>query len=219
MQGNIWLRYVSSHHERVSTGLNPGHKIAHLSFHPPLHLENLAREVLARDQQMDPNQLYLASGEDLEVDWDRIAGLDRRLDPTSSQFDFEAWSRAVTSFRRHFKLTRPARAALLFRNLTVRGNGPRFAVQETVGSMLLSGFGITKLFRKRRCRTILGGVDGVIHKGELLLVLGRPGSGCSTFLKTITGEVDGLEVAKESAVQYSGGFPTGVAAGGRTSPV
>ncbi|KAF5580877.1 ATP-binding protein multidrug cassette transport [Fusarium subglutinans] len=34
-------------------------------------------------------------------------------------------------------------------------------------------------------RTILDGFSGVVKPGEMLLVLGRPGSGCSTFLRTI----------------------------------
>ncbi|QGI71281.1 hypothetical protein CEK26_003618 [Fusarium fujikuroi] len=34
-------------------------------------------------------------------------------------------------------------------------------------------------------RTILDGFSGVVKPGEMLLVLGRPGSGCSTFLRTV----------------------------------
>jgi len=35
-------------------------------------------------------------------------------------------------------------------------------------------------------KTILHGIDGVVHAGEMLLVLRRPGSGCST-LKNLAG--------------------------------
>ncbi|KAF6512916.1 hypothetical protein HZS61_007722 [Fusarium oxysporum f. sp. conglutinans] len=34
-------------------------------------------------------------------------------------------------------------------------------------------------------KTILNGFSGVVKPGEMLLVLGRPGSGCSTFLRTV----------------------------------
>jgi ATP-binding cassette, subfamily G (WHITE), member 2, SNQ2 len=34
-------------------------------------------------------------------------------------------------------------------------------------------------------RPILNGFSGIVKPGEMLLVLGRPGSGCSTFLRTI----------------------------------
>jgi len=35
-------------------------------------------------------------------------------------------------------------------------------------------------------------------------VLGRPGSGCSTFLKTICGELSGLDLDDSSVVEYNG---------------
>lgn len=34
-------------------------------------------------------------------------------------------------------------------------------------------------------RSILNDFSGIVRRGEMLLVLGRPGSGCSTFLRTI----------------------------------
>ena len=53
-------------------------------------------------------------------------------------------------------------------------------------------------------RRILRNFNALIKPGELLVVLGRPGSGCSTFLKTITGEMHGLQLDKKSTVHYSG---------------
>ncbi|WWD20557.1 hypothetical protein CI109_105033 [Kwoniella shandongensis] len=64
-------------------------------------------------------------------------------------------------------------------------------------------------------KTILFKNSGLLKPGEMCLVLGRPGSGCSTFLKTITNQRDGyLEVngnveyaglgAKEMKKHYSG---------------
>lgn len=46
--------------------------------------------------------------------------------------------------------------------------------------------------------------NGLLKKGELLLVLGRPGSGCSTLLKSICGELHGLDLDKESTIHYNG---------------
>ena len=52
-------------------------------------------------------------------------------------------------------------------------------------------------------KTILHSSSGVLKPGEMCLVLGRPGSGCSTFLKSITNQRDGyLEVKGD--VQYAG---------------
>lgn len=52
-------------------------------------------------------------------------------------------------------------------------------------------------------RTILYKNSGVLRPGEMCLVLGRPGSGCSTFLKSITNQRDSfMEVTGE--VDYAG---------------
>jgi ATP-binding cassette subfamily G (WHITE) protein 2 (SNQ2) len=52
-------------------------------------------------------------------------------------------------------------------------------------------------------KKILQGFNGVVRPGEMVLVLGRPGSGCSTFLKTIANQRDGyLSVGGE--VTYAG---------------
>ncbi|KAF7350492.1 hypothetical protein MVEN_01354800 [Mycena venus] len=51
---------------------------------------------------------------------------------------------------------------------------------------------------------ILRDFDGLVKSGELLVVLGRPGSGCSTFLKTISGLTHGFTVEPSSDIQYQG---------------
>lgn len=52
-------------------------------------------------------------------------------------------------------------------------------------------------------KPLLEGFTGLAKPGEMVLVLGRPGSGCSTFLKTISGKRgEYLEVGGD--VEYSG---------------
>lgn len=52
-------------------------------------------------------------------------------------------------------------------------------------------------------KTILHNFNGHVNPGECVLVLGRPGSGCSTFLKTIANEREGyLEI--NGKVEYEG---------------
>ncbi|PVH68490.1 P-loop containing nucleoside triphosphate hydrolase protein, partial [Cadophora sp. DSE1049] len=53
-------------------------------------------------------------------------------------------------------------------------------------------------------RITLQNLDGIIQPGELLVVLGRPGSGCSTLLKTMCGELHSLNVNDGSIVHYDG---------------
>lgn len=58
--------------------------------------------------------------------------------------------------------------------------------------------------REKQGVQILEGLDGLIRAGEVLLVLGPPGSGCSTFLKTIAGEPRGTQVNTGSVFNYQG---------------
>ncbi|WOO79751.1 ABC transporter G family member 14 [Vanrija pseudolonga] len=52
-------------------------------------------------------------------------------------------------------------------------------------------------------KTILFPNSGVLKPGEMCLVLGRPGAGCSTFLKTIANQRDGFLEVKGN-VEYAG---------------
>lgn len=61
----------------------------------------------------------------------------------------------------------------------------------------ITGRGQTKI-------QILRDFEGVIKSGELLVVLGKPGSGCSTLLKTISGETHGFYIGEGSNINYQG---------------
>ncbi|KAA8915341.1 hypothetical protein TRICI_002525 [Trichomonascus ciferrii] len=52
-------------------------------------------------------------------------------------------------------------------------------------------------------KNIIEGVDGYIEAGEMLMVVGRPGAGCTTLLKTLAGEVDQFE-GVEGDIEYDG---------------
>ena len=52
-------------------------------------------------------------------------------------------------------------------------------------------------------RTLIHDFSGSVKDGEMLLVLGRPGAGCSTFLKTIATQTEGYE-SVEGEVSYGG---------------
>ncbi|KAG9127447.1 hypothetical protein FRC07_013764 [Ceratobasidium sp. 392] len=51
-------------------------------------------------------------------------------------------------------------------------------------------------------KTILHSFDGAVRPGEMVLVLGRPGAGCSSFLKTIANQ-RGSFMSVEGDVQYA----------------
>ncbi|KAF9555496.1 pleiotropic drug resistance ABC transporter [Agrocybe pediades] len=68
--------------------------------------------------------------------------------------------------------------------------GSAASFQPTLGS-LLNPLGIVSALQRIRhppLRDILSGFEGVVRPGEMLLVLGRPGSGCSTFLKVLANQ-------------------------------
>lgn len=96
------------------------------------------------------------------------------------------------------------RAGFVFKNLKVSGAGSAINLQQTVGSLLMAPLRLRELFDRSPEKTLLNGFDGVLKSGEMLVVLGRPGSGCSTLLKSLTGELKGLQLKKESVIHYNG---------------
>ncbi|KAJ7649950.1 pleiotropic drug resistance ABC transporter [Roridomyces roridus] len=79
-----------------------------------------------------------------------------------------------------------------FQDLRVVGLGASASYQPTLGSTLnpLSILEEIQTLRHPPLRTILDDITGVVRPGEMLLVLGRPGSGCSTLLKTLANQTD-----------------------------
>lgn len=52
-------------------------------------------------------------------------------------------------------------------------------------------------------RTLLHGFSGTLDGGEMLLVIGKPGSGCTTFLKTLA-NMRGEYKATSGRLDYGG---------------
>ncbi|KIW64177.1 hypothetical protein PV04_09130 [Phialophora macrospora] len=127
-----------------------------------------------------------------------------QLDPLSDQFNLGAWMRyKVEQFEAGAIKRR--RTGVMFKDLTVSGSAADIKLQKTVGSILTTPFHLKEMLHARqKHRTILQNFDGLVHSGEMLLVLGRPGSGCSTFLKSMSANYGGLTLGKESVVSYDG---------------
>jgi ATP-binding cassette subfamily G (WHITE) protein 2 (PDR) len=100
----------------------------------------------------------------------------------------------------------PRSAGIAFRNLNVHGYGADTDYQKSVSNIWLGVAGTVNKLRGNKGRKIdiLQGLDGLVEAGEMLVVLGPPGSGCSTFLKTITGETHGFFVDEKSTLNYQG---------------
>lgn len=106
------------------------------------------------------------------------------------------------------------RVGVVYRNLTVKGVGSTASLVRTVPDAVIGTFGpdlyrnVTKLFpslqfRKPPTRTLIHDFTGCVRDGEMMLVLGRPGAGCSTFLKAITNNRESF-AAVEGDVSYGG---------------
>ncbi|KFA55675.1 hypothetical protein S40293_05291 [Stachybotrys chartarum IBT 40293] len=89
------------------------------------------------------------------------------------------------------------KVGVLYENLTVKGIGSTASFVRTVPDAIIGTFGpdlyhILSRFipflrsSKQPTRTLINDFTGCVRDGEMMLVLGRPGSGCSTFLKAVS---------------------------------
>ena len=129
------------------------------------------------------------------------------LDPASDIFSAKKWLSNLIGFVAKDPEKYPYRlVGLSFSNLDVYGFRRHSDYQKTVGNIVLE---VGHLFRSltgtgKQKVQILKGFDGIVDNGQMLLVLGRPGSGCSTLLKTISGDTDGFYVDEHSELNYQG---------------
>ncbi|KAK6854259.1 ABC transporter CDR4-like protein 3 [Apiospora arundinis] len=128
---------------------------------------------------------------------------DSPLNPASSNFKARTWAKAIVDMdKAGFRS-----AGVCFQNLNVHGFGAATDYQKDVANVWLEVVGMARKaagLAKPRKIDILRDFDGVVRKGEMLVVLGPPGSGCSTFLKTIAGETDGIYVSEDAYFNYQG---------------
>ncbi|KAF4122746.1 ABC-type branched-chain amino acid transport system, ATPase component [Geosmithia morbida] len=136
-----------------------------------------------------------------------LAGPDSPLNPHSDNFDGKKWARAIVQLVQgsgsDFRTT-----GVAFQHLNVHGFGAGSDYQKDVANVWLSlgdmiRDGLSGGRRGQRI-DILRDFDGLVRNGEMLVVLGPPGSGCSTFLKTIAGEMNGIYVDDDAYFNYQG---------------
>ncbi len=137
---------------------------------------------------------------------DTVAGMeysDPRFNPESPDFDFYFWARKFLRTIEEEGI-KQRRAGFTFKNLNISGSGAAVQLQNNVASLLMAPFRAREYFGHAPEKQILRDFNGSVRSGEMLIVLGRPGSGCSTFLKSICGELAGLDMDEKSAVHYDG---------------
>jgi ABC-type multidrug transport system ATPase subunit len=131
------------------------------------------------------------------------------LDPSSPTFDARFWVKEFNRLLESDPDSAPPRSlGVAFKRLGVFAYGTASEFQKTTASVVIEA--ATYLTRwldgnRQSPRVdILRDFEGVVEKGEMLLVLGPPGSGCSTLLKSLAGETADLNVTPESYINFRG---------------
>ncbi|KAJ5112624.1 hypothetical protein N7532_000669 [Penicillium argentinense] len=131
------------------------------------------------------------------------------LNPASDSFDTERCLKALLQLTNDDdddeKFLRRT-CGISFQGLNVSGSSAAVNTQATVGSLVFNLVDLVKSLINKRDNhiQILHNLEGLVRPGELLVVLGPPGSGCSTFLRTIGGETHGLTLDSSSVFNYHG---------------
>ncbi|KAI0969619.1 ABC-2 type transporter-domain-containing protein [Xylaria arbuscula] len=125
--------------------------------------------------------------------------------PNSPHFRARDWAKAMVEMTasegKEFRT-----AGVCFQNMNVHGYGSGTDYQKDVANVWLEAIsqGRRLLGNKGTKIDILRNFDGVVRKGEMLVVLGPPGSGCTTLLKAIAGETAGIYIDDKAYFNYQG---------------
>lgn len=136
------------------------------------------------------------------------AGEDSMLNPHSENFSAINWAKSIVQLNQASGQSMRT-AGVAYKNLNVFGYGQATDYQKDVANVWLEVASLPQKLIGRSSKTkidILRDFDGVVRNGEMLVVLGPPGSGCSTFLKTISGETNGIYLNDEASFNYRGPF-------------
>jgi ATP-binding cassette subfamily G (WHITE) protein 2 (PDR) len=161
--------------------------------------------------------LSMGYSEKQEEKWAKKPGLTTQPDFSSLGYDpqdtkLDMWTlethlhAMVNDLSEHNLPPMSSRSSVIWRDLLVRGAGAGVTYQQTVGEILRGPVtGIQRLTLKAKPpeRVILHNIEGLVREGEMLLVLGRPGSGCSTLLKSLCGLTDEY-LGWQGEVRYNG---------------
>ncbi|KAL2760027.1 hypothetical protein ACRALDRAFT_1038837 [Sodiomyces alcalophilus JCM 7366] len=141
------------------------------------------------------------------VDIEKAADPVTSSDSSFEQFDLESALRGGLDREREAGI-RPKHIGVYWDGLTVKGIGGTDNYVRTFPDAFVSFFDVVSpiikflgLKKEGVERTLLDDFRGVCLPGEMVLVLGRPGSGCTTFLKTIANQRAGY-TSVEGDVRY-----------------
>jgi ATP-binding cassette subfamily G (WHITE) protein 2 (SNQ2) len=97
-------------------------------------------------------------------------------------------------------------SGVAFKNLTVNGVDVSTSYGPSVGEIFHNLVNLPSVIKNTfhpPTRPIIRNAHGIANNGEMVLVLGRPGSGCSTLLKTLAGEISQF-TSVDGDISYDG---------------
>jgi ATP-binding cassette subfamily G (WHITE) protein 2 (PDR) len=132
------------------------------------------------------------------------------LNPNEDSFVSEHWFNATSESKEPTTSTvgyKVKNGGYIFKNLNVNGTIGSSDEFKTCASVALAPYRIISrlLDRKGPAKVqILRDIEGFVGDGEMLAVLGKPGSGCTTLLKILAGVAEGLQLSESSEISYQG---------------
>ncbi|KAI4759834.1 putative ABC multidrug transporter [Aureobasidium sp. EXF-3400] len=182
------------------------HSQQHDQLYEPIREgDDLVLQELARVQSQQRNKLGAPSTKRPSSDANTLNNdeNDPGLDPTSGKFDLDKYLQKTLAILEGENMILKE-ADVVMENVSVSGSGRGLNFQDTVSGIWTAPFRFRETLANTEPKHILRHCNALLKHGELLVVLGRPGAGCSTFLKAMTGETHSLRFDKASSIHYSG---------------
>ncbi|KAK7677292.1 hypothetical protein QCA50_019718 [Cerrena zonata] len=127
-----------------------------------------------------------------------------KIDP--EDFDLQRILQSISHVS-HRQGVKPRYSGISFENLTLNGIDQSFSLQPTIGDILKGPVSIVRNIKAAKNTphtAVLKNFNGYAKKGEMVLALGRPGAGCSSLLKALSGTDLDLYTGLEGDIEYDG---------------
>ncbi|KAJ1715497.1 ABC multidrug transporter [Aspergillus flavus] len=188
---------------------------AHLHAHPPGSTSLAANhEAESPSDSVSSPRVFLSHDDE-----DAIAEIRRTLTEISHHNSKQGYPEPHSSFDKFLEAElqagrKKSNLGVCFQSLSTWGDGEEHTDVKTLGTALWRTLTFQDVYewtiqpwlsRKepQSGRPLIRDFSGAVRSGEIMLVLGRPGAGCSTFLRTIAGHHSSF-LGVTGSLDYSG---------------
>ncbi|KAE8307579.1 hypothetical protein BDV41DRAFT_568955 [Aspergillus transmontanensis] len=188
---------------------------AHLHAHPPGSTSLAANhEAESPSDSVSSPRVFLSHDDE-----DAIAEIRRTLTEISHRNSEQGYPEPHSSFDKFLEAElqagrKKSNLGVCFQSLSTWGDGEEHTDVKTLGTALWRTLTFQDVYewtiqpwlsRKepQSGRPLIRNFSGAVRSGEIMLVLGRPGAGCSTFLRTIAGHHSSF-LGVTGSLDYSG---------------